>query len=408
MGQAKNKKLDEGLKYVLELGLTPARTNDEVKKVLQQKLGREKCDEIIEYIIARGEDQDKSMHERDKTLDLFYDLKNSSLEASLTITGLFEGDYIRRCCNYMYENRAFFGKTILEVGCDCGILSCFIARMCPEAQILSIDRNESSLRNAKLLADRLGVDNIEFKQMDLQEMNLDDKFETIVSSKVMHENIEDVVEDLSLLFKSQGNNYCKATEKYAEILTGHLTDNGILFSIERCGKNPLLYGWLLALSKFGWILDSDRYKEIESREVNDLSYFQALVCRKGAASDEDVFKSFYGQFMKDKREDLDEYGGWESKVILAERAKDLIDGYYLFEPNGDKYGKTAIWNDKNNPDLILREMCVLEENWHIVTIHDSFELDEAIEVMNNDLENLLQQNITAKKIIFENGNEIIV
>ncbi len=87
----------------------------------------------------------------------FYDFKNSDPEISRALSEAYDGDIIRKACNYISSHKDYFGETILEVGCDCGIISCFLAKSFPDAEIVSIDRCAAAIKIAKDFAKKQGL-----------------------------------------------------------------------------------------------------------------------------------------------------------------------------------------------------------------------------------------------------------
>ena len=82
----------------------------------------------------------------------------------------YDIDIIRKACNYIAENKEYFGKTILEVGCDAGYMTGFLAKTFPDAKIVSIDRSESAMNIAKANLEILDVHNVELKHCALKDV----------------------------------------------------------------------------------------------------------------------------------------------------------------------------------------------------------------------------------------------
>jgi len=59
------------------------------------------------------------------------------------------------------------GSVVLEVGCGTGAQTVTLARNSPRARIVSFDRSEASLAQARAKVAAAGLDNIEFRQLDL-------------------------------------------------------------------------------------------------------------------------------------------------------------------------------------------------------------------------------------------------
>lgn len=193
---------------------------------------------------------------------------------SLYLTGAFDGDIIRRTRNWITDHKDLFGDTILEIGCDIGLISCFLAKTFPNSIVTAIDRCKNGLAIGQKLADKFGLTNIKFICADANELT--EKYETVFSMRVMHENHHST-EDTTLLFKQTARVFQEGTYSYAQTLSKLVSDEGLVISIERCGKNPLLLGWLWALRDNGLIFSPDLYSELRCQEVGSESTFEANV-----------------------------------------------------------------------------------------------------------------------------------
>jgi ubiquinone/menaquinone biosynthesis C-methylase UbiE len=80
-------------------------------------------------------------------------------------------------------------KTILDVGCGVGPNSFHYAQMYPEAEVIGIDLAPSMLRTAKLDAERRGITNVSFYQMDGGDLSYfaDETFDIVHQGACVHE-----------------------------------------------------------------------------------------------------------------------------------------------------------------------------------------------------------------------------
>lgn len=86
------------------------------------------------------------------------------------------------------------GKAILIAGCGTGYEPLNMAVRYPEAHVLGVDLSVPSLAYGKQKADEFGIDNIEFMQADILELeNLGQQFDLITCVGVLH-HMEDPVE----------------------------------------------------------------------------------------------------------------------------------------------------------------------------------------------------------------------
>jgi SAM-dependent methyltransferase len=168
--------------YFRGVGMDGDQDGKVFRQGLRAKHGRI-ADRIADAIAAREEGEDVDI----------YVLKNNTLALSIDVTAQY--------CRRMYEEflvwflRARFPKpqSLLDVGCDNGILTCFYATVYPEAEVVGIDRGDQGIACARELAGRLDLVNVRFEERDL--LSLDDvfpdqSFDLIVSTTVFHEVLE--------------------------------------------------------------------------------------------------------------------------------------------------------------------------------------------------------------------------
>lgn len=119
------------------VGHSPARDKKGMYTQLKKQLGQREADRLMEQVWQESDVQ------------RLYDVKNGSYEKGITFSGAYDGDIYRKACNWIAQNQDVFGETILDVGCDCGIMSCFLAKLLPGSHITAIDRTENAVKVAR-------------------------------------------------------------------------------------------------------------------------------------------------------------------------------------------------------------------------------------------------------------------
>ena len=395
---------DMALEYMLELGISPAKSNSGFITQITKTCGKETADRIAALIHERGEGKAEGKDWDNK----FYTVKNADLKTSIAVTGGFDGDIVRKTCDWIIKHKDAFGKHILDIGCDNGIVSCFIARVLPEAEVTAIDRCEASISIAKALAEKLKVNNIQFRYVsDLCEVK--EQYDTVFSSRTMHENLdkENLIEDYTRLLREQGKSYMKATEAYAKMMVSLVADDGNFISIERTGRNPLYLGWLLALNAYGLVSKPEWYSELECREleVTD-SVFQATVAKKQEPeNEEEIYGIFCYSFLKKINLTLAQYHGWDAAVMLQNSLNDLIEGYRIYEKNGKCIAKVALWTSEEDKDSILAEQHLLSTGFHCLSNCYAHTLESCKESVRETVNGALAVGQIVMKLKYEDGCE---
>ena len=125
------------------------------------------------------------------------------------------------------------GRSVLDAGCGTGHRILALALEYPSAAVTGIDMTEASLRVARQMAQKYEIGNITFKEANLLELSLAERYDLIVSTGVIH-HLTDPQQGL--------NNLC-----------AHLSANGIIliWLYHRYGEFGRLLNRKLAMTMWG-------------------------------------------------------------------------------------------------------------------------------------------------------------
>ncbi len=400
---------DAGLEYLKQLELKPSRNTWTIIDEISRRFGKEKGDQFATLINERA-DRNSFIEEQDyKEADRrFYNTKNEDFALGLYLTGAVDGDIIRKACNWIVEHRDFFGSSILEIGCDIGLISCFLAKTFPNSTITAIDRCENGLAIGQKLAERFGLSNIRFVCTDANELM--ETFDTVFSMRVMHEN-HNSLEDTTLLFKQTARVFQEGTNAYAQTLSKLVSDEGNVVSIERCGKNPLLLGWLWALRDNGLLFVPELYSELKCQEFGRESTFEVGVCVKEPTSDiseDDIYNVFCEMFIGEFDPLSPQFDGWVAAVMLQNSFGDLVEGYEAYDPKQSnwKFSHNSLWTNPKDSTSVLGYDVKIDEGLRKLYNVDISIKDDWIK-RNRDFNRALVENgYIVKKIELKDGNII--
>lgn len=326
--------LSAGEKHVKLLSIRKIKTDRELYEQCRRKFGTKGL-ELLKQSYGTGDNEN-------------YSIKNSDYDFSMFFSGGYDYDYIKKVCNWIDKNKESFGKRILEIGCDCGFITTFLALNFPESHITSINREQSGIDIAKQNCQKLGITNVEFICGNIIDFE-SETFDTVVSMRTIHENYSFVVkEDPGDELLPLSEEFFKSFSTYASKLASLVKDNGTLVSVERTGVNSLFLGWIKALSVAEMHISTENYSKIECDEVGDRSQFQALICKK-EEPDEEPFDVFMHCFAKYTNITLCNYSGWDAKIMYAFTGKKLIEGYIIKNLVVNVSGRVCIaehYNDK--------------------------------------------------------------
>lgn len=73
-------------------------------------------------------------------------------------------------------------ETVLDLGCGDGVLTAELAKLVPDGRVLGIDSSEGMIRTAEQYAGG----NLQFRRMDIREMDFRDSFDVLFSNAALH------------------------------------------------------------------------------------------------------------------------------------------------------------------------------------------------------------------------------
>lgn len=333
-------KQDPGLAYLKQIRFERIKGFRGLFNLWDKMFGTRESDQLI-----------KKFDKINPGTEKFYNFKNSDPGLSLSISEMFDEDIIRKACNFIAKNMHFFGKTILEIGCDIGIMSGFLGLAFPDSKIIAIERCEAAVKQAKERIVELGLNNVEIKHCSLSDVT--ETFDTVFSMRTLQENLDKTKFPYEgEPFRQQCAEYISATKEYTKEIRRCVKPNGTLCAFERISHDPLFVSWLNDLSSQKLGLNEDSYEEIVCKEVDSESVFQAFVCQDGETTDiKLIFDYAYNMFITDCRSKY-EIKSWEALVYLDKNAGKLIRGVRVFDCENYQNGRYALFEDKDGDPKI--------------------------------------------------------
>ncbi|MBS0160667.1 MAG: methyltransferase domain-containing protein [Nitrospira sp.] len=170
--------------------------------------------------------------------------------------------------------------TILDVGCGIGLLTTFYAAQCPHATFVGIDRSSASIALARQRTQDLGLTNLRFECVDLDQHSPAGRFDVIVATHVLLQTEQDPG-----LPSCDWQDFTRALDRQAQSdfeqrtgvgprldrLRGALAENGRVIAFEKTRQLARRIPFQRALAARGLVLllppEPIRYRSIE--EVTD-------------------------------------------------------------------------------------------------------------------------------------------
>ena len=230
----------------------------------------------------------------------FYELKNRTLDGSLYVSAAFDGGVFRHIGNIIMDEKELFCGDVLDLCCDCGIVTCFMAQTYPETNFVGVDINESAVNNARELAKRLGITNAEFICADVYEMELNKRFALVTSFRSLLDAAEAQTKGLNFIGyrPEREETYKKAFAPFALAVDKHLDEDGSVLSVERYTAEYGWLGWMQALEEKG-IYAQEKGGLMRAQDLSSVKEYSVTFAKRGEKTDSlEVFNSLLSKDFK--------------------------------------------------------------------------------------------------------------
>lgn len=266
------------LEYFQKLGLRPAKSIDNFWRDLKRKYPKAMIGELENIVGGRAE----GSQEKD-----IYELKNQSLPLSLDFS-TWSTDLYRRFFEWFTKANMNTPTKVLDIGCDNGIVTCFLAKYYPNSELLGIDISANSIKAARELAAKLELKNVTFECMNAFEVEntYSNYFDMAISVRSLHEMFGGINESRywSLRDFQNNNTFKKQSEDLRKITNTLIEDGGKLVTFERLPSDVSVASFIKLLNSTGLCLNKDVSNLISFQEVGDLEQMPALVFEKKTSS----------------------------------------------------------------------------------------------------------------------------
>ena len=386
------------LDYLKELDIKPLRRLSQLEDKLIIDLGREKAGEIISVINERGRMERRGLKPDDEA---FYAIKHRDTEVSMAISGAFDGDIIRRILEWLDDSTVVFGNKVLDIGCENGIMTCYLAMKHPESDFLGIDRSSEAIACAEELKKRLNIENARFKVMDVKEMA--EPFDTVICSRNIHENLEYFTPDRMDLFRVQSEAYEEHLRDYAACMDSLVDDGGEFIMIERSDIAAFLTGWLLALNERG--MSPAEFGEIDAEYMGQRAAFHVAILKKtGTADRKGTINEYIDFCLRDLGQPGTNFGPQEGAMLLQRTVEGLIEGIDLYNSHDIRAARLAVW--KCTDGMTMLERHSLGNGMHDYLLLPGEKTEDALNVIRNDARNYRNNGFKGedlKKVLANQG-----
>lgn len=387
-----------GKEFIEQFQYEIAENEADFRRILKDRLGEEEAGQVIDVLTDRADRKNRT-----GAMDhpAFYRFKNASLTRSLTISIGFEGDLIEKTCDWIDAHPECFGHTILDHGCDIGLISLFMAKNFPDKEITAVDRCREAVSLANVLKEKMSIRNVSFYDVKewKQKIRADKKlaagagencpspvsagkYDTVFSSRTLQENLDE--RRVSGLAFSPFAEKVRVKENlflsYVKKMRSLTHENGTFLSIERLNQPSARAAYLMALQRAGYDLASTEIEEIDARDLDQHDQLGIFIAQQKAQnagrreSEENLrpqdeeketvreTAAAYGtgnaavqriaeSFIRQLNRELPEYGNEEADLVLEAEQAVLLEGVYLFD-HKQVIGKLAVYRSSEDPESL--------------------------------------------------------
>jgi hypothetical protein len=324
------------------------------------------------------------MHSEDDGDDvIFHNLRNTNLELALDISGQRFGNFYKEYLNWWLRENLPIPKRLLDIGCNCGILTCFYATLYPDAEIIGIDKCVPAVKRARELANKLGLKNVRFEVHDLHDpftLKPDRDYDLITTTTVMHEAVafpHDLSWGLENIDLDQG------MEPLRQILTIIQSllkaGSGLLISVDRHPIPSFTARWVRALNRANLQVIWDKsYMLPWVDEEEDVQTFTLTVSFPDTSPPQDIDKVLAlvgAREFTEKMQDPVLEGSAAELLFRTFSNKRLVFGIEVDILDSNESWRMEIW--RNNEIALVYEYSI---NWYrAIDIHCALVIQELIQ-----------------------------
>lgn len=305
-----------------KLGLQEENNRDEFFKKIDEK-----------HKVNLTQDLDLAVALRkDKGTGKIYTVKNKDFETTMDFAGYYY-DLYTQFFTWLIDFKNSYdknldGKKILDLGCDNGITSCFIAKLYPNSEIVAVDKCKKGIKCAEEIAQKLDVKNVRFEAVDAKKVDKffkEEKFDLVLSNRSMLEitNLPKLKSFWSIEEVEDSIVVANSVLKFFKTIEKIMTDDAKLITFERLDGLEEILNFIKSMHASGLYADTDAMCKIQFKELNEIEQMPIII------------------FDKTQRDEIGFYEAIEiyNKLPILNKQKDIEDEFAIeleFKALGEK------------------------------------------------------------------------
>ena len=299
------------------------------------------------------------------------EFSHQNKKLSSALASYYDYDVYEKFMDYLFTNKSLVGKTVLDFGCGSGLISCFIASILPNVNVVGVDESPAAIRIANLYKQQLKLKNVDFYTSDSSDYDKQ-KYTTLISVRTFHENIGMLKNNYNYLpFSQMINTIADLYKPYITFLQEKLLASGQMICMERAENRGNLIPILCALNDSGFEINLELTNNISCTEGDEERGLAFIACRNTGT----VPSTLLNEILECSIEEAPYgYSGIYAQYRLEEDHGNLIDAFVTVEKNKIICGLQAVYyNKKNNSQFILYQQTKLTSQIQYFDIKEDWE-----------------------------------
>jgi SAM-dependent methyltransferase len=332
-----SKNFTEPSKYLELLGLKTFRSAEKFWSYMERRHGEKSCQELDEAFAALSNGRP----------DAFYEVIYRNLDLSLDIGSMRRNLY---CKVLEYFTGAFpkIEGTILDIGCGNGITTCFLASRYPSAKFIGIDKAESAVNCSRLLADRLGLQNVEFTQANCDDPEWplqEGSFDKVLSITGLDPSKNETSKRLIDLLTWANNEGPNVQIKAMENLSRYIKPDGTFISVDRLPATEDQIMWMCGLQNAGFGIDTQSSSDFSFTDLGNTETLPVIVTNHGRkeTSTTDLLSLCVERRGGMERLSVDENEALSELVFSAVNPKSFVAGWKVTYHDASGTANYEVW-----------------------------------------------------------------
>lgn len=364
--------------YMQEVGLKYIKNTNDFLTGLAIRTNKDYTQKIAQELNSRASRQNSSN-------SYFYQIKNEHFDGSIFVSAAFDGGVFRHIGNLILDNPEIFKGKVVDFACDCGIVTCFIAKMYPDCHVVGIDINQLAVDNAIKLAEKLKLNNVEFICSDVYDVKFEEKADTLTSFRGLLDVCMKNTSGLPFFGerKWREEQYKNAFLDYAEVMKANLNEGGYVLCVERYTAEYGWQGWLEALKEKGINAVTDKCELMRASDISSVKEYSVSLLQYNNSESSPV--SVIDDVLSKGFKSSTGYEGYMAEYALYNDTDGEINFYDVFN---------------NETDKIIHQFAISKAKSGKIITYEASANKKKIKYLNPKKKDVVQKAITDKLDVY--------